>query len=104
MPFDAHDRTRELLGTLAPLLARIATHDPDLAKQLRRAGASILQNISEANRRTGKDRRYLFRVALGSAAESAACLEVALAFGYLAAEDIAASAAEVRAKPLEETA
>ena len=40
-------------------------------------------NIAEANRRTLRDRRNRFRIALGSAAEVAACLDVALVLGYV---------------------
>lgn len=88
MAFDAYDRSLQLLRCIAPLLETLATRDTDLVKQLRRAGASVTLNISEANRRVGKDRPHLFRVALGSAAEVAACLEVALAFAYLTPRDV----------------
>ena len=83
MAFDAYDRSLQLLRSTAPLIEVLTTRDTDLVKQLRRAGASVALNISEANRRVGKDRPHLFRVALGSAAEVAACLEVAVALGYL---------------------
>jgi four helix bundle protein len=43
-------------------------------------------NVSEGNRRKGKDRLHLFRVAAGSADEVVACLRVAEAFGYLGAD------------------
>ena len=89
MAFDAYDRSLSLLRTLAPLLARLGGFDPSLADQLRRAAQSIVLNISEANRRTGKDRRNRFRISLGSAAEVAACLDVALALAYVDAVDVA---------------
>ena len=89
MAFDAYDRSLQLLRCTAPLIESLATRDADLVKQLRRAGASVALNISEANRRVGKDRAHLFRVALGSAAEVAACLEVAVALGYLEAAAVA---------------
>ena len=89
MAFDAYDRSIQLLRLVAVVLKRLATRDPDLARQLRRAGASVSLNISEANRRRGKDRCHLFRVALGSAAEVGACLEVAIAFEYLAEAEVA---------------
>jgi four helix bundle protein len=83
MPFDAYDRSLQLLRCLAPLIARLAKHDADLTKQLRRAAASVSLNVSEANQRRGKDRAHLFRIALGSAAEVTACLEVAVALAYV---------------------
>ncbi|MDX2091510.1 MAG: four helix bundle protein, partial [Kofleriaceae bacterium] len=76
-------RSLQLLRALAVLLKRLASKNADLAKQLRRCGASISLNIAEANQRVGADRAHLYRVALGSAAEVTACLEVALALEYL---------------------
>ena len=89
MSFDAHDRALDLLRTLSPLLASLTATDASLADQLRRASASTLLNIAEAARRTLRDRRNRFRIALGSAAEVSACLEVALAFGYVEHAQIA---------------
>ena len=91
MSFDAYDRSVDLLRTLAPLLSSLVATDATLADQLRRAAQSVTLNIAEANRRTNRDRRNRFRIALGSAAEVAACLDVALAFGYL--DDSAVAAA-----------
>ena len=88
MAFDAYDRSLQLLRCTAPLIDQLATRDADLVKQLRRAGASVALNISEASRRVGKDRPHLFRVALGSAAEVAACLEVAVALEYLVEDEV----------------
>jgi four helix bundle protein len=83
MPFDCYTRSLDLLRTLAPLLARLESHDPDLAKQMRRAATSTTLNIAEGNRRRGKDRRNRFTISLGSADEVGAALEAACALGYL---------------------
>jgi four helix bundle protein len=83
MSFDAYDRSVELLRTLVPLLSSIAAADSSLADQLRRAAQSVPLNVAEARRRTRRDRANRFRIALGSAAEVAACLDVALALGYV---------------------
>ncbi len=83
MPFDAYDRSIELVAQLAALAVTLDRHDRDLAKQLRCAASSIALNIAEGRRREGKDRCYLFRVAAGSAEETRACLQVAAAWGYL---------------------
>jgi len=90
MSFDAYDRSVDLLRTLAQLLQSLAACDASLADQLRRAAQSVPLNIAEANRRTLRDRRNRFRIALGSAAEVAACLDVALALGYLDEAAVAA--------------
>ena len=83
MSFDVYDRSLDLIRTLAPLLRSLSATDASLADQLRRAAQSVSLNISEANRRTLRDRRNRFRIALGSAAEVAACLDVAVALDYL---------------------
>jgi four helix bundle protein len=83
MTFDAHDRSLDLLRALVPLLARLAVLDGELASQCRRAAQSVALNIAEANRRTLRDRRNRFRIALGSAAEVSSCLQVAVALAYL---------------------
>ena len=81
--FDAYDRSLQLLRSLVPVFEKLGRHDPNLTRQLRRAAASVGLNVAEANRRAGKDRRHLFRVALGSAAEVTACLDIALALDAL---------------------
>jgi len=93
MSFDAYDRSVDLLRTLAPLINCVAAHDSSLADQLKRAAASVPLNVAEANRRNGRDRANRYRIALGSAAEVAACLDVAVALGYLADARVAESLA-----------
>ena len=51
------------------------------------AGASVALNIAEGSYARGGNRRALYHVALGSAKETRACLDVARALGYLAAID-----------------
>ncbi|MFO0581595.1 MAG: four helix bundle protein [Anaeromyxobacter sp.] len=84
--FLAYDVSLELARAVRPLIALVARRDPSLADQLRRAVTSVPLNVAEGNRRVGRDRPHHFRVALGSAAEVAACLDVAEALGYLARE------------------
>jgi four helix bundle protein len=77
----------ELLRELKPVVAAIEVHDRDLGKQLRRASASVALNVSEGSGCSGGTRRERYRNALGSARETGACLDVALAFGYVEAVD-----------------
>ena len=72
-----------LLQALRPIVSQIEVHDRDLARQLRRAAASIALNTSEGSGCSGGTRRERYRNALGSARETGACLDVALALGYL---------------------
>ncbi len=83
MAFEAFEFSLQLIRSLEGPLATLDRRDPDLSRQLRRAAASVSLNLSEGNRRTGKDRIHLWRVAAGSAGEVAASLRVAEAFGYM---------------------
>ena len=89
MPFELLSLSLSLIPLLKKPCARIAARDRDHARQVRRAGSSVPLNVSEARRRVGGDRPHLFRVALGSAAEVSAALEVAVGWGYLTPSEIA---------------
>jgi four helix bundle protein len=79
--FETLDVSLELITSLRPLLPAVARRDRSLLDQLRRAATSVASNVSEGNRRVGKDRVHLFRVAAGSAAEVQSQLEIAIAWG-----------------------
>ena len=80
-----HDDMLDALRLMRPALAAIARHDPDLARQLRRAASSVVLNLAEGSGSFGRIRTARYRTALGSARESMSCLRVAEAFGYLEA-------------------
>ena len=73
----------EVLRKIALLEARIRKHDPDLARQLRRAGSSIALNTAEAMGSHAGNEKARFRTALGSTQETRACLDVAEVFRYV---------------------
>ena len=73
----------EVLVGLRPVVAMIELHDRDLARQLRRAATSVALNCSEGSGCSGGTRRERYRNALGSARETAACLDSAVALGYV---------------------
>ena len=89
MPFVLLELSLALIRLLKKLIAKIAVRDRDLANQIQRAASSVPLNVSEARRRNGRDRLHLFRVALGSAAETATALEVAVGWGYLGDDEVA---------------
>jgi len=80
MAFQAFELAPDAIRCLQAPLAVIAQKDPDLARQLRRAAASVALNLSEGRRRQGRNREHLYRVAAGSADEVVAALRVAEAF------------------------
>ena len=79
----------EVLTELRPVIAAIEVHDPDLARQLRRAATSIALATSGGSACTGATRMERYEGALGSALETAACLDSALALGYVDSLDAA---------------
>ena len=72
---------------LRPVIGEIEACDRDLARQLRRAASSVVLNIGEGGGSFGGTRRERYRNALGSARETGACLDVAMALGYVEAVD-----------------
>jgi len=77
----------DTIAEIEPLVRRIAQHDADLGRQMRRAAASIALNVSEGRFSRGKNEMARFQTALGSANETLACLKVGVAFKYIATPD-----------------
>jgi four helix bundle protein len=73
----------DVLRGLRPVIEEIEKRDRDLGRQLRRASSSVALNMQEGAGSHGGTRRERYRSALGSARETGACLDVALALGYL---------------------
>ena len=73
----------ETLKMIAPVMQQIGRHDADLARQMRRAAASVALNAAEGAGNDAGHRRERFRTALGSAKETRSCLEVAESLGYV---------------------
>src|SRR5450631_3418287 len=71
-----------VLRDLRPVLAQIERQDPSLGKQLRRCASSMALNCAEGSGCRGGTRKQRYLDALGSARESAACLDAADALGY----------------------
>ncbi|MGE0326165.1 MAG: four helix bundle protein [Polyangiaceae bacterium] len=72
-----------LIDSVQPLLSQLERHDPDLARQCRRALSSAPLNLAEGSYSQGRNRRARYYNALGSLREALACFEVAAAHGYL---------------------
>jgi four helix bundle protein len=87
MALQVADTSIQLIENLKPLVARIRARDKSLADQLRRAASSIALNIGEARHSDPGNRRARLFTAAGSASECQMALRVAVAWGYLGAED-----------------
>ena len=80
-----YDDMLDVVRMLKPLVVHIAKQDGELASQMKRAASSALLNLGEGSGCSGARRRNHYDIALGSARETAACLDVAEAWGYVEA-------------------
>ena len=55
--FEAHELALEAIKLVRPIIEKVARHDTDLARQMRKAATSAPSNLAEGNRRRGGDRR-----------------------------------------------
>jgi four helix bundle protein len=74
----------EVARDAADLATTIGRKDSDLARQLRRAAASTSLNLAEGSCSQGPNRPARYYNALGSARETLACIEVAVAMRLIA--------------------
>src|SRR5688572_16767556 len=74
----------EEVAEAARIAEQIERRDRDLARQLRRAAASIALNTAEGMANMGGHKRQRYQSALGSAREVMACVDVAKAMRYVA--------------------
>ncbi|UJR83331.1 Hypothetical protein I5071_53990 [Sandaracinus amylolyticus] len=80
---DIYPIARRALRRIGTLAAQIERRDVDLARQLRRAGTSILLNLREGTQSQGRNRNARYWNAAGSANEVLGCLDCAEDLGYV---------------------
>ena len=83
---------------LRPVIEQVERNDKDLGNQLRRCAASVALNMAEGSGSRGGNRNVRYRSALGSAKETMACLDVAVALGYVESVDPAIRGSQRRRK------
>jgi four helix bundle protein len=82
------DLAIQAVEVLRPVVGKIRECDRDLGEQLRRALSSVVLNIAEGSRSHGGHRTARFSTAAGSNGESRAALRLAIAWGYVTADEI----------------
>ncbi len=78
-----YEEVLDVVRELREAMAVIERRDADLARQMRRAAASVALNVAEAQGSRGRNGALRFSTALGSMRETKACLDVALAMGHI---------------------
>ena len=79
-----YEEVLEVVRLMKGVLVEIERRDADLARQMRRAAASVALNAAEAQGSRGRNAALRFSTALGSMRETKACLDVAVAMGHIA--------------------
>jgi four helix bundle protein len=72
----------DLIRALRPIVVELRKYSADAADQVERAASSIVHNLAEGDRRSGRDPRRFFDMANGSASEIRGALDVADAWGW----------------------
>lgn len=80
----------DMVADAAGIAETIERRDADLARQMRRAAASVALNTAEGMGNTSGHKRQRYQTALGSAREVMACVDVARAMRYIGTVDAAA--------------
>jgi len=83
------DQVLYVIQHARPLVEAVARRDRDLGSQIRRALSSVGLNLSEGFGSAAGNGRLRFESARGSLYEAQAGLRVAVAWGYLSAQDCA---------------
>jgi four helix bundle protein len=83
------DQVLHIIEHARPLVEAVARRDRDLGSQIRRALSSVGLNLSEGFGAAGGNGRMRFESARGSLYETQAGLRMAVAWGYLSAQDCA---------------
>jgi four helix bundle protein len=80
--FAAYTVGLDLVRALTPVIEQLRRRSADLADHVDRARTSVVLNICEGARRTGKDQRRFYTIANGSASELRGALDIAAALDW----------------------
>ena len=85
-----YPKTIEMVRSVSALSRKVQQHDPDLARQMRRACTSVPLNMVEGWHAVAGNRVARFQTAMCEARETHACLDVSVANGYLSQDEVVA--------------
>ena len=72
----------DLVRSLRSVVVELRKYSADAADQVERAASSVVLNIAEGDRRSGRDPQRFFAIASGSAGEIVGALDLADAWGW----------------------
>ena len=72
----------DLVRSLRSVVVELRKYSADAADQVERAASSVVLNIAEGGRRSGRDPQRFFAIANGSAGEILGALDLADAWGW----------------------
>jgi four helix bundle protein len=75
----------EIVALVARLALEVKRHDPDLARQMKKASTSVALNLAEGEYSRGGNQLARFQDAMASANETVACVEASIAAEYIRA-------------------
>ena len=78
-----------MVKSVCALSRKVQRHDPDLARQMRRACTSVPLNMAEGWHAVAGNRRARLDTAITEARETTSCLDVSVAVGYLTQSEVA---------------
>ncbi|HUS29639.1 MAG TPA: four helix bundle protein [Kofleriaceae bacterium] len=81
--FAAYEVAIELIKELRPIVEIVGKHDSNLSDQMKRAGTSVVLNLSEGARRQRGNQQRAYEIAHGEARELLGALDCAAAWGYV---------------------
>ena len=81
--FVAYEVAIELVCELKKIVEIVGKHDSNLADQMKRAGTSVVLNLSEGARRARGNQQRAYEIAHGEARELLGALDCAAAWGYV---------------------
>jgi len=83
-----YEKIIAMVKSVCALSRKVQRHDPDLARQMRRACCSVALNAAEGWHGRAGNRIARFETAMCEARETVTCLDLSVAIGYLSEAEV----------------